>query len=102
MQQHRLARRRVGHHRDESDEAIAGPQRGAIAETPAPGATISAHVRTCATPATCSGAWAGPYADGATPNVVARRYVQMLFAITDTDHDTFLDELILDYNLVGE
>lgn len=68
----------------------------------APGATILAYMRTCAA-SPCTGAWNGPYGEGAMPSVLPQRYVQFILAIsTDTDHDTWLDKFVLDYTLVGE
>ncbi len=73
-----------------------GPLR--FTALPAPGAVHLTYLRTCATPLTCTGPWAGPYASGAMPGVAPQRYVQFLFAIsTDTDRDTYLDRVELEY-----
>ena len=64
----------------------------------AAGATVAVYMRTCLTPNTCTGAWNGPYASGATPALLPGRYAQFLFAIsTNTDRDTYLDRFELDY-----
>lgn len=78
--------------------SMIGPLR--FTALPAVGAVHYTYLRTCAT-SPCTGAWSGPYASGAMPGVAPQRYVQFLFAIsTDTDHDTYLDRVELDYQVM--
>ncbi len=63
------------------------------------GDVVSVWLRTCDAPGVCAGEpWAGPYASGASPGVVPRRYVQYAIDLSsDTDHEPALDRLELDY-----
>ncbi|HVK75082.1 MAG TPA: PA14 domain-containing protein [Kofleriaceae bacterium] len=64
-----------------------------------PGDTIGVYLRTCDDPSGCAAeAWLGPYASGASPGVVPRRYLQYAVAIaSDTDHEPALDRVEVDY-----